>query len=582
MVSSFSPPVQSTLAQPRTAEEMLKHLSAFHWHYDRLAMLVTHFLAWRVNEFFEQASLPVLHLYQHRAKTVKSLENNMRVPDRYPDIILKHVTDLAGARLIFYFDDDLRVFCHDRRRFEDWFGHLAVAQFKHVEGSRRPDGSRETPGYDSYHFPIQVTRDTIFWDSLQSIDQDQLTGLFCEVQLRTILRHAWAETEHDLRYKVENVLGLKLPKAHRQSFRRLAGSVQKADQTLVDRKADIVAALRKAGNQLIASRAQGWHYTPAPSGHLINGVSYDYEVLHSPAAGQHELNVRQIPDIFDLDHTMESKLKIERYKDSVWQILRKEEPEFIAHIDRDSLVVRVCAWDSESATVSVQPAHYSDQVVTNHKKAHNKVIPTDDQRRAVRSLAFGADGLLLRFNESPLSNTLGVACVVRLETDYWVVAERSAAVAFDPEMWGCSASGALEWTELGYWTTRDFGGWFKGGMARECEEELGYRASVEKFIYLGLARELGRLGKPQLFFLLDLPNDRARLIESMWSTYTAPRLPEPSSRAEFKKLIFVPTKDAKVLVGRDEAAAMRVTGGARMSEELRMNLALALQHLGET
>jgi ppGpp synthetase/RelA/SpoT-type nucleotidyltranferase len=535
-----------------------------------------------VHETFPDSDLPVLHLYQHRAKSIDSLSKNLQNPKRYPGISLDEITDLAGARLIFYFEDDLKQFCQDKVRFSDWFGLLSMQTLKYIEGSRLPDGSRETPGYESYHFLVKVTNNTGFWRSLQDIDQQQLESLYCDVQLRTILRHGWAEAEHDLRYKIRNLSGFQFPEEKNRRFIQIAASIQAADQELVRSKTDLADLRKTLLMQPFLPGPAGWKYKDSPDyAYNVGSVRYDYQMLHSSLMSASSLKIEEVGNIFDIDHVMETMFSVKRYKDLMWETLRLKEPEFIATIDRDDLVVRVCGWDKTAGTIRVQPAHYSDQVLTNHKKAQSKEIPGDIKGRLVASLAFDDGGELLPFERSPLSNTLGVACMVRTAEQFWVVAHRTTAVAFDPGLWGCSASGALEWTELGHWTTRDFEGWFQGGMARECEEELGYKTSPTNFVYLGFARELGRIGKPQIFFLLDLPHIPAREIESMWSTYTPPPSADPSTRTEFKKLEFLDRKRALALVGNNQDDVNRIASGSGISEELRMNLALSLQRLGD-
>ena len=51
-------------------------------------------------------------------------------------------------------------------------------------------------------------------------------GLKCEIQIRSVLQHAWAEIEHDLGYKSE----LTIPKEVRRSFSRLAGLLELGDK----------------------------------------------------------------------------------------------------------------------------------------------------------------------------------------------------------------------------------------------------------------------------------------------------------------------------------------------------------------
>lgn len=51
-------------------------------------------------------------------------------------------------------------------------------------------------------------------------------GLKCEIQIRSVLQHAWAEIEHDLGYKSE----ITIPKNIRRNFSRLAGMLEIADK----------------------------------------------------------------------------------------------------------------------------------------------------------------------------------------------------------------------------------------------------------------------------------------------------------------------------------------------------------------
>lgn len=48
----------------------------------------------------------------------------------------------------------------------------------------------------------------------------------CEIQIRSVLQHAWAEIEHDIGYKSE----ITIPKEMRRSFSRIAGLLEIADK----------------------------------------------------------------------------------------------------------------------------------------------------------------------------------------------------------------------------------------------------------------------------------------------------------------------------------------------------------------
>jgi hypothetical protein len=227
-------------------------------------------------------------------------------------------------------------------------------------------------------------------------------------------------------------------------------------------------------------------------------------------------------------------------------------------------------WDHESLTMTVQPAQYSDQIVTNHKRALEQRL--DGVNWAVKELAYERDGTLLPFRRSPMSNTLGIAGAVLSLDGKWIIGLRAARLAFDPGTWGCAASGALEWSEPENWLS-DFhsGNWMKDALARECEEELGYRPSASEIEYLGLAREFGRAGKPQLFFLIRCGVDSSTL-RRFWQVYA-------SEDNELVELKILSGEEVRGLVGNDESVVARILDGGGLTDEVRMNLALALRFL---
>lgn len=73
-------------------------------------------------------------------------------------------------------------------------------------------------GYGSHHLILQVAED----------DEDlaPYAGFAFEVQVRTVLQHAWAEFEHDIRYKGANNLDPRVDRA----FTLAAGLIELADQ----------------------------------------------------------------------------------------------------------------------------------------------------------------------------------------------------------------------------------------------------------------------------------------------------------------------------------------------------------------
>jgi hypothetical protein len=71
--------------------------------------------------------------------------------------------------------------------------------------------------------------------------------LKAEIQIRSILQHAWAEIEHDLGYKTSG----EIPKTARRQFARLAGLLELADDEFVKIRSDLDAYSREVSIKIV-------------------------------------------------------------------------------------------------------------------------------------------------------------------------------------------------------------------------------------------------------------------------------------------------------------------------------------------
>lgn len=88
-----------------------------------------------------------------------------------------------------------------------------------------------TFGYGSHHLILEVD------DSLDELEEYR--GVVFEAQIRTVLQHAWAEFEHDIRYKRGPE---ELDPAVDRAFTLAAGLIELADQQF-----DLIAAIQDTG-----------------------------------------------------------------------------------------------------------------------------------------------------------------------------------------------------------------------------------------------------------------------------------------------------------------------------------------------
>ena len=168
---------------------------------------------------------------QSRAKGIQSLrrrltENGGRLDTQ---TIETDRRDLAGARLIFYTNTDVDRFLRSR---------LILDNFEIEEDSTKihhPTPENNDSKYRAIHYTVRLRQ-----DRTKLPEYARFAGLRCEIQIQTILEHAWAETSHDVVYKPQpgNGYGTKAGQAIKRRFERImdkyllpAGfEIQKAQQ----------------------------------------------------------------------------------------------------------------------------------------------------------------------------------------------------------------------------------------------------------------------------------------------------------------------------------------------------------------
>jgi len=118
----------------------------------------------------------------HRVKDVDALRAKIRRRRDQNYRGLGDVEDLAGIRIIFYLESDKERFIRDLCRELSGF----------IE---REDHCKEG-GYRATHLTVSFGEKR--W---RLSEYSKFQGLKCEIQLTSILYHAWAEIEHDIFYK---------------------------------------------------------------------------------------------------------------------------------------------------------------------------------------------------------------------------------------------------------------------------------------------------------------------------------------------------------------------------------------------
>ncbi len=164
----------------------------------------------KLKEFFADAGF-IIAAVEHRVKTEASLAGKLQLKgSKYNSI--HDVTDVVGIRVItFYVDDVDKVASVLERWFEiDWENSIDKRKVHEIDSF----------GYLSVHYICRIPE-----SSYSDPEHPELNRIRFEVQMRTVLQHAWANMNHDTGYKS----GVEIPKVYKRNLSRLAGLLELVD-----------------------------------------------------------------------------------------------------------------------------------------------------------------------------------------------------------------------------------------------------------------------------------------------------------------------------------------------------------------
>ena len=196
MTPELDPHAQELIAQYRTLLPV----------YTQMADVIPE----RLKEVFAEAGI-IVAAVEHRVKTEDSLAGKLRLKGgKYRDIF--DITDLVGLRVItFYIDDVDKVASIMERLFEiDWENSI----------DKRKAHEIDSFGYLSLHYICRIP-ESAYTDP----EHPELNKIRFEVQMRTVLQHAWANMNHDTGYKS----GVEIPRVYLRNLSRLAGMLELVD-----------------------------------------------------------------------------------------------------------------------------------------------------------------------------------------------------------------------------------------------------------------------------------------------------------------------------------------------------------------
>ena len=206
------------MIDPKTQERLANDFLAARGRYHDLSVVLESLFATLI-----RGAGCTFHSVTSRCKTHESLVRKLTLPSKsYSQLI--EITDLAGLRITTYFSDDVDVVAEIVER------EFLVDSAHSVDKRQQLDPDRF--GYQSLHYVVQMTPSRCALSEYRRFE-----GLRFEVQISSILQHAWAEIEHDLGYK--SAAGV--PREIRRRFARVAGLLELADDEFSAIRTDLAA-----------------------------------------------------------------------------------------------------------------------------------------------------------------------------------------------------------------------------------------------------------------------------------------------------------------------------------------------------
>lgn len=175
---------------------------------DKLIVLIKELLLEKVNYH---------HIYS-RVKEKNSLEKKIDTKDGKYSII-DDITDVIGCRIISYFEDDVEKIVNIIRKEFDIDEENSINKKAILESDKF--------GYLSHHLVCKISK-----KRLSLPEYEKYKDIKFEIQIRSILQHAWAEIEHDIGYKSS----VGIPKELKRKFSRIAGLLETADENFCEIK----------------------------------------------------------------------------------------------------------------------------------------------------------------------------------------------------------------------------------------------------------------------------------------------------------------------------------------------------------
>ena len=231
-----------------------------------------------IEECLKEKNVPVC-IFESRTKGVGSLEGKLeRKWELYSSIW--DLTDLVGLRIVTYYTHDV-----------DRIAAVMSMMFDvDTENSvdKRSLQLGDSFGYLSLHIICSIPK-SMYYDP----ERPQINKIKFELQIRTLLQHMWAATDHDTGYKSD----VEIPVEFKRRFSRLAGLLEIADEEYSSLVAEL-ETYRKAVRKLAKDNKLGSESLNKDTFDVYMGISVDSDFMNKIAVSFDKEVVKEPWDVY--------------------------------------------------------------------------------------------------------------------------------------------------------------------------------------------------------------------------------------------------------------------------------------------